>query len=237
MKLGGLSVVSLMLLAACGGDQKTPETPADEGSSDQERRSGPGIGMDAEIGALDEGKVTSTFRKQSSMIASCFEKGSKRLPYLAGEIRFQVRVDTSGKAKSVHALDSNLGDLDTEECMMAALEGTSWPAPEGGREGIAESPFTFEAGSGTRPPVDLDASAIEKDAEKIRGVVIECKRSSGAHKLKTTVYIDADGSVKASGVSGPDAASRQAGRCVADGVKALKLGSPGSYAGKITLED
>lgn len=237
MKLGGISLLSFVLLAACGGDQKTPETPTDEGASDSGHRSGPGIGMDAEIGALDEGKVTSTFQKQSSKIAGCFEKGSKRLPYLAGEIRFQVRVDTSGKAKSVHALDSNLGDLDTEECMMAALESTSWPAPEGGREGIAESPFTFDAGSGTRPPVDLDASAIGKDADKIRGVVGDCKKSSGAAKLKATVYIDSDGSVKASGVSGPDAASRQAGRCVADGVKALKLSSPGSYAGKITLED
>ena len=59
--------------------------------------------------------------KQSSKIASCFDKGSKRLPYLAGEVRFQVRVDTSGKAKSVHAIDSHLGDVETEECMMIAL--------------------------------------------------------------------------------------------------------------------
>lgn len=241
MQLGGLarvgSVVACLIVTACGGGQETPQTPTDDGAAEQGHRSGPSMGMDADIGALDEGKVTSVFQKQSSKIASCFEKGARRLPYLAGEIRFQVRVDLSGKAKSVHALDSSLGDHDTEECMMHALESTTWPAPEGGREGIAESPFTFDAGGAARPPVDLDASALGKDADKLHDVVSGCRSSSGAGKLKATIYVEADGTVKASGVSGPDAASRQAGRCVADGVKALKLASPGSYAGKIVVED
>jgi len=236
MRLGGISLLSLVLVA-CGGGQEVPLTPTQDGDVGKAHRNGPGIGMDAEIGALDEGKVRSTFQKQSSKIASCFDKGSKRVPYLAGEIRFQVRIDTSGKAKSVHAIDSNLGDVETEECMMIALEAASWPAPEGGREGIAESPFAFDPGGSTRPPVDLEASAIGEDEGKIRGVLGDCKRSSGTGKLKATLYIDADGSVKAVGVSGPDAASRKAARCVSDGAKALKLASPGSYAGKITLEE
>ncbi len=222
--------------AACGGGQEQPATPEGDGDG-ASRPSGPQMGMDAEIGALDEGKVRSTFQKQASRLSGCFEKGASRLPYLAGEIRFHVRVDPSGNAKSVHAVDSSLGDLETEECMMRALEGASWPAPQGGREGIAESPFAFDPGGSTRPPVDLEASTLGADEAKVRGVLGECRSSSGAGHLKATVYIEADGSVKAVGVSGEDAASRKAGRCVADGLKKMKLSSPGSYAGKVTIAD
>lgn len=226
---------SLGLAAGCGGTDEQPVTPTDEPSASGPR--GPRLDMDAEIGALDEGKVRSTFEKQSSKIAGCFEKGSSRLPYLAGEIRFHIRVDQSGKAKSVHAIDSSLGDLETEECMIRALESASWPPPEGGREGIAESPFTFDAGGSTRPPVDLEPSTLGKEEAKVRDVIADCKRSSGAGRLKTTMYVEADGNVKAVGVSGESATSREAARCVSDGVRELKLPSPGSYAGKVVITD
>lgn len=230
------SLLSFVALATgCGGSGEQPQTAADSG--DAPRPSGPSLNMDAEIGALDEGKVRSTFEKQSRQISSCFEKGSSRLPYLAGEIRFHVRVDQGGKAKSVHAIDSSLGDLETEECMIRALEGASWPAPEGGREGIAESPFSFDPGGSTRPPVDLEPSTLGKDESKVRDVLASCRSSSGAGRLKATMYLETDGQVKAVGVSGEDPASRAAAKCVADGVRDLKLPSPGSYAGKVTLSD
>ncbi len=219
----------------CGGSEEQPRTPVDEPVDARPR--GPQLNMDADIGALDEGKVRSTFEKQSKKIASCFEKGSSRLPYLAGEIRFHIRVGQSGKAKSVHAIDSNLGDLETEECMISALEGASWPAPEGGREGIAESPFSFDPGGSTRPPVDIEPSTLGKEESKVRAVIASCKSSSGAGRLKTTIYVEADGHVKAVGVSGEDPASRPAAKCVSDGVRELKLPSPGSYAGKVVIDD
>jgi hypothetical protein len=231
-----LSLATLVLLAAgCGGSDEQPVTPTDEPSSTRPR--GPQLNMDADIGALDEGKVRSTFEKQSKKISSCFEKGSSRLPYMAGEIRFHIRVDQSGKAKSVHAIDSSLGDLETEECMISALESASWPAPEGGREGIAESPFSFDPGGSTRPPVDIEPSTLGKEEAKVREVIAGCKSSSGAGRLKTTIYVEADGKVKAVGVSGEDPASRPAAKCVSDGIRELKLPSPGSYAGKVVLTD
>lgn len=236
--LAATSVVLLSTLLApgCGSTDEQPRTAAD-GDGVQQGPRGPGLAMDAEIGALDEGKVRSTFEKQASKISTCFEKGSSRVPYLAGEIRFHVRVDQGGHAKSVHAVDSSLGDVETEECMMRALEGASWPAPEGGREGIAESPFAFDPGGSTRPPVDLEPSTLGDDEAKVRDVIASCRRSSGSGRLKATMYLEADGAVQAVGVSGEDPASRAAARCVADGVRELKLPSPGSYAGKLTLTD
>lgn len=229
-----LSTVALLVLAACGGGQEAPQVPT-EGDPGGARPAGPQLGMDAEIGALDEGKVRSVFQKLSGKLSGCFEKGAGRLPYLAGEIRFHVRVDGDGRAKSVHATDSSLGDVETEECMMRALEGASWPTPQGGREGIAESPFAFDPGGGARPPVDLDEGSFGAGASKVKAVVAGCKEGGG--HLKVTVYVETDGAVKAVGVSGDDASSRKAARCVADGVRGLSLPSPGSYAGKLVVSD
>ena len=68
--------------------------------------------------------------------------------------------------------------------------------PQFGREGIAESPFAFDPGGSTRPPVDLEASTLGADEAKVKGVLGECRSSNGAGHLKATIYVEADGSVK-----------------------------------------
>jgi len=192
--------------------------------------------MDADIGALPEGQVTATFQKSQTELGRCVDQGRTRLPYLSGTVHFKVRVGSSGKANEAHLTLSTLGDRDTEACMLGALRSASWPEPVGGREGIAETEFTFDADGGVRMPVDWDLADAGKNVEKAKDAIRRCRSSSGANMLVATVYVQTDGSVLSVGISGDEGAEKAAD-CVSSALKEVKFNSPGSFAAKLVLGD
>src|SRR5262249_47798402 len=151
-----------------------------------------GLSMKSEVGALDESKTTETFNTVSPKLQACFTKGSQRIPYLAGEIRFVVRILESGAAKWAYVKDSTLGDRKTEECMLGVLTGATWPQPVGG-EGVAEKGFTFDAGNDERPPVAWSTENLGKAFEKAKQAITTCRSSSGTAGLKATLYVATNG--------------------------------------------
>lgn len=234
--LARLATLSLVF-ASIGCGSSTPEPAWSDQSSpvDGARRTGPAVSMDADIGALDEAKVLSTFRTAQPAISNCLTRGAERLPYLAGRVRFHVRVDQSGKATSVHLEASDIGDRTTEECMLRVLAEKSWPAPEGGREGIAETEFSFDPPGNARPPVDWSLANAGKGGEMFEAELSRCKREAGAGDLTAVAYVDTDGKVLAIGVSGEDARVEAAADCVVAAAKAAELSSPGSWVAKLQL--
>jgi hypothetical protein len=226
-----------LLFASLGCGSSTPEPAWSEQSSpvDGARRTGPAVAMDADIGALDEAKVLSTFQSAQPAISRCLTNGAERLPYLAGRVRFHVRVDQSGKATSVHLEASDIGDRTTEQCMLRALAQKSWPSPEGGREGIAKTEFSFDPPGNARPPVDWSLANAGKGGEKLETELERCKREAGAEDLTAVAYVDTDGKVLAIGVSGSDPKVEVAADCVVAAAKAAELSSPGSWVAKLHL--
>lgn len=220
---------------ACGSSTPEPASSDQSTAVDGPRRTGPAVSMDADIGALDEAKVLSTFQSAQSAISSCLTRGAERLPYLAGRVRFHVRVDQAGKATSVHLEASDIGDRTTEECMLRALAQKSWPAPEGGREGIAKTEFSFDPPGNARPPVDWSLANAGKGGEKLEVELARCKREAGAEDLSAVAYVDTDGKVLAIGVSGSDPRVEAAADCVVSAAKAAELSSPGSWVAKLHL--
>jgi len=167
VRLASLSLLFGSL--ACGSSTPEPASSDQSTAVDGQKRTGPAVSMDADIGALDEAKVLSTFQSAQSAISSCLTRGAERLPYLAGRVRFHVRVDQAGKATSVHLEASDIGDRTTEECMLRALSQKSWPAPEGGREGIAKTEFSFDPPGNARPAGRLVARERRQGRREARG--------------------------------------------------------------------
>lgn len=221
--------------AGCGGSQEAIKEPVNEPTSDGgPRRSS--LGVSAEIGALDEGQVKQAFKKASPKIEKCYVDGTQRVPYLAGEVRIKVRVTREGRARWLYVMDSTLGDRVTEDCMLGALKGITWPSPVDGEEGFADSGFSFAPGGDERMPVDwtpeqLGAPYVKEAKPKLA----KCRTEAGAGPLKATLYVDTDGKAGAVGVSASDEKGEGAVRCVVDTLSAIKFPSPGSFASKVTV--
>jgi hypothetical protein len=229
-----LPLLAAALALGCGS--KPPATVATDGAptTSPERIDKPPT-VEAEVGAMSEEKVASTFRGASDALMECLSSGSRELPYLGGTIRFRLIVDAKGKALTAHLKESTLGHRATERCMLEALRTRTWPAPVGGRTGIAETEFAFDPPGGTRPPVALTAASVGKAAGDVRGALASCGASSRAKGLAATLYVDPSGKVLGAGLSGSDPSTEEAADCVMRAIEGLSFPSPGSWVGKLTV--
>ncbi len=211
--------------------------PSSKGASEH-RTSGPSV--ESEIGALDDTRVKQTFEHLSGRLTGCFSKGAQRIAYLAGDVRFVVRVARDGAARWVFVKDSTLGDRETELCMVGALKAASWPRPQGG-EGLAENSFSFDPGGEERPPVAWSPEQLGAAQKEGPGAprTAQCGRSqrAGGHhgRSRATMYVETDGKASAVGVASGDEKGDAAADCVIGALKGLKYPSPGSYASKVSV--
>src|SRR5262245_59616745 len=97
-----------VIASACGAAPQPVESSNKERGTQSSSRST--ISVESEIGALDEEKVQATFKRIEPALMACFGKGSRDLPYLAGDVRFVVRVNRKGQAVLAYVKDSTLGD-------------------------------------------------------------------------------------------------------------------------------
>ena len=226
---GCLFAAAIGCTAAAPPPAEEPKPTVVEGSH---RTSGPSV--ESEIGGLDDLAVKKKFTALANPLSGCFAQGSQRIAYLAGEVRFVVRVTKDGSARWVYVKDSTLGDRETEACMLGVLKGASWPRPQGG-EGLAENSFTFEPGGEERPPVAWSPEQLGGAHRKAKSELSRCKKQAGTKSIKATMYVETDGKAAAVGVASGDEKGDAAASCVIDALKALKFPSPGSYASKVSV--
>ncbi len=229
----------IFVAIAASGCGAVPPPPAEDGGARPAETGGAyhphqGIGAESEIGGLDESKVKQVFQRSAARLSACYDKGAERLPYLAGDIHFRLRITPTGSVRWAHVKDSSLGDRATEECMLAILKSASWPLPQGG-EGLAENSFTFEPGSDERPPVAWSPEQLGQPFRKAKGALAKCRSGAGTGPMKATLYVDTDGKASAVGVATADERGEAAVSCVIDTLKGLTFPSPGSYASKVSV--
>lgn len=231
----GTTMLGLAFVLACGATNPEVTEPTTEASPDRGSRPST-LSLEAEIGALDERAVTAAFNDSIDGMMKCFKKGIERVPYLAGVVRISVRVPAEGSVRPFMK-SSTLGDRVTEACMLEAIEKRSWPAPVGGKVGLAENEFTFDPQEGTREPVEWNRSDAGDSVDQALEELRRCGKHASGATLSATLYVETDGSVASVGVAGNDPSVEGAADCVVDAMKALKFNSPGSFAAKLTLNE
>jgi len=164
-------------VVGCGSSAPPPKVEGDTPERAISHHGGGGPSVESEIGGLNEEKVSATFQRAASKLQDCYNKGVERLPFLAGEVQFMVRVAKDGSARWAFVKDSNLGDHESEACMVRVLKAATWPRPEGG-EGLAENAFTFQPSADERMPVDVDAAQLGAPFEKIKPDLSRCRSSA-----------------------------------------------------------
>jgi len=223
------------MLAACGGGgQEGPARSADDESARTERSEGSGMAASAEIGALDEAKVTQTFQSAQGELQKCLTEGAQRNELEGGDIAFFVKIGKDGRVIHAHAEQSTLGDRETEKCMLNVLKRKRWPEPQGGDAGLARNSFGFDMPNDVRPPTQWDEERVSSTVSDLSPKLGSCRRGVKG-SLTATVYVDPDGAALSAGVAASDESGENAADCVAEVLKSAKFPSPGSWPAKVTF--
>jgi hypothetical protein len=220
-----------LVLVGCGGSKPEVKEPEPEPVA-QHEATGPKLAVAQELGSIDPGEVQKAWNRLQGDFDRCRKTGQERIEYIHGDMKFFIRVGQDGGVKWTYLEDSNLGDRDTEKCLLDVITRARWPKPEGGDAEIRNS-LGFDADG--RPPspwsTDKIAALLGKNDRDLR----KCKGRERA-TFHVTLYVTPnhkDGKVQAIGVSAPVKDASDAIECIIGEVKGWKLPSPGSWGAKV----
>jgi hypothetical protein len=228
------SGVFLVSLFGCGGGETPPAKSANDEETPREHADRPSMSASADIGALDEGKVTQTFHGAQGSLEKCLAAGAGRNELEGGDIAFLVKIGKDGRVVHAHAEKSTLGDRETEKCMLDALRHRSWPEPQGGDLGLARNSFGFDMPNDARPPTAWEASRVQETLGSLSGKIASCKHRTRGD-LTATVYVDPEGSAVSVGIASSDDSGEDAADCLVSVLKDAKYPSPGSWPAKVSF--
>lgn len=222
-----------LALSACSSPPKPAAAPSEpEPEAEAPVQPSGGMGAMAEIGGLDEKKVRASFESALDGLQSCLSEGSRLNEMMGGSIEFAVKVNAEREAANVWAVESSLGQRETERCMFDALRQVSWPAPVGGMFGIAKNSFEFDLPKGVKPPTAWDAGRVSDVVEELGPKMDEC--TGGRHgDVLVTLYVGADGKAISGGASSNSETEDDAVDCVLGALLSASYPSPGDYPAKV----
>src|SRR5690554_2136870 len=230
----GALLTGLFGLVGCGGSDKPAESPNSEWVVEDDTDTHEELDVMQEFGGMNQEKVDRTFKKAYPALAQCLMEGQRRVKFLGGDVQFLVKVDMTGKARHAHIEESNLGDYETEQCMLDALKSHRWPKPVGGRIGLARSSIGFDPPSDVRPPVAWS----DQDIQRVLGTLSsDLSACGGGGPFFLTAYVKTNGGVLSVGVAHSDEQGDATARCLVETVKNATFGSPGSWPAKVSFRD
>jgi hypothetical protein len=209
--------------------------PAEEQSSGGEVQNGTdadGVSISGLMGTIRRDQIENALNPRMTRFTRCFAQRMGDVEYLGGDIRMSFRVHTDGTVAWVYPADSDIGDRDTERCVIEVARSTRFPRPRGGEAEFSWG-FGMDPPDDVRPPLRWEASALGERAEDVAALGAECG-ARGAYRV--TAYVAPEGAVVAAGGTMPDAESETALECILERVRAMEMPDPGSYPAKITFE-
>ncbi len=173
---------------------------------------------DSEIGGLSYDNYEDAFKQLWPKVAGCLESGARRVEWIGGEFEVVMRVSRRGSVKWAYVSESDLGDRDTERCVLDLIRDRSWPRPKSG-DGIARKRFSMEPAVAAR---DMEPSRLGKSLFYARTKARRCVEGIDG-EFHATAYIDRKGQVLTAGVAPPNEAGESVADCVVDALKAARM--------------
>jgi hypothetical protein len=225
---------TLAVLAACAfacGSEPPPKAP-EPAQDESQHEVKPTLKTRSELGTVDADLVSAAFHKLQDQLTSCYAQGQQRIEMLAGNVKFFVRIGEDGSAKWTYFEESDLGDRDTEKCLLDAVMSAHWPKPDGGD---AEARYTMEFPAQGRPATDWSSDKIAAALGKHGEAIDDCKSGTSA-SFRATMYVGPGGRVLGAGVQTSSRDGAEKCDCLSHALRKLKgLPSPGSWPAKVTF--
>ncbi len=219
------------LSLACGG--APPPPPEAPHVDEKPQASRPALKMKSELGTVDPGAIKKAFSTLDGAFMDCQKHALGRIEVLAGTAKFFLRIAEDGSAKYAYLEDSEVGDRDTEKCLLDAVRAASWPKPDGGE---AEVRYGMELPlQSTRPPNDWASEKVTGALAKQGEAFDKCKAGAGG-TFRATMYVGHGGKVLGAGVAADSRDGADKADCLAEALLKMKgLPSPGSWPAKVSF--
>ena len=228
--LATVCTVACLALTACGGE---PPPKAAEPVQPESHEVKPALKMRSELGIVDPDAVKRSFARLEDRFMSCQKRGLERVDVLSGAVKFFLRIGEDGRLKWAHLEETELGDRDTEKCLIDVVMSASWPKPD---SGDAEARYSMELPlQATRPANDWSADRITSTLGKHARAIDKCKAGASA-SFRATMYVGPGGKVLAAGVAMSSKDGEDKADCLAKVLAGLRgLPSPGSWPAKVSF--
>lgn len=229
-----VACVSSVQLAAlgCGGTEPPPRPP--EARRPEPQRAVPLVARtSSELGSVDPAAVKHAFGALDDRFMDCQRRALDRVEVLAGSLKLFLRIGPDGSARWAYLEDSDLGDRDTEKCLIDVVMGATWPKPDGGDAEVRHSmELPLQA---ARPPSDWSSDKITGALSRNGEAIDRCKAGASA-TFHATMYVAPGGKVLSAGVATSTREGEEKVDCLAKAlVKMRGLPSPGSWPAKVTF--
>jgi hypothetical protein len=223
--------VPWLLVCACGGSEPPAKEPENDARQETHEVK-PALRTRSELGTVDPGAVQEVFHRLADRFADCQKQGLDRVEVLSGNVKFFVRIGENGSAKWAYLEDgSDVGDRDTEKCLVDVVTGARWPRPDGGD---AEARYSIELPATGRPATDWSSDKIASVLGKNGDAIDRCK--GGAGGFHATMYVGPGGKVLAASVVVSRKDGDDRAECLVKVLEKMKgLPSPGSWPAKVSF--
>jgi hypothetical protein len=218
--------------ANCGGDAPPPRAP-DTYREPESPPPKPALSTRSELGTVDPDAVKQVFHLLNDRFSKCQESRLEHIEVLSGPVKFFVRIGEDGAARWAYLEESELGDRDTEKCLVAAALEARWPRPQGGE---AEVRYSMDLPlQASRPPNDWNSDKVVRALVSHGHAIAECKAGASV-PFRATMYVGPGGHVLAAGVAMSSRDDESKADCLAELLTKMKgLPSPGSWPAKVSF--
>jgi hypothetical protein len=218
----------------CGGEQPPPKAPEVTQQEAPPRAKRPALKVSGELGSVDPGAVKKAFGALDDQFMGCQKRALDRVEVLSGSVKFFVRIGEDGAARWTYLEGSELGDRETEKCLLDAVRGAQWPKPDGGD---AEARYGMELPlQSTRPANDWSSDKVAAALGKHGDAIDKCKAGASG-KFHATMYVGPGGKVLAAGMATSTKDGDDKVDCLTEVLLKMKgLPSPGSWPAKVGFD-
>jgi hypothetical protein len=233
-----LTWVVACIWAGCGGSAATTPQSEERSSGAEpfhlttESEADDGFEVEGLDGSIDAHSVEVAVNASISSFAECFGSRYDAVEVLSGDFTIGFRIARDGAVITARLLRSNVGDRETEHCLVRVARNVRFPRPNGG-EADASHSLTMELPEDVRPPVTWPVDKSQKLVSTNGGAALKLHCGAEAAEVVVTAYVRRGGKVISVGASGDVEAS--ALDCLADGVKGWRFSDPGSYPAKVSV--
>jgi hypothetical protein len=222
------------LIVGCGGGEPPPKEAQAERDEGPPPAAKPSLKVRSELGSIDPGAVKQAFSALDDKFTGCQKQGLDRIEVLAGSVKFFVRIGEDGAARYSYLEGSELGDRETEKCLLGVVMAARWPKPDGGE---AEARYEMELPlQSTRPASDWSPDKVAGALGKRGDAIDKCKAGASA-SFHATMYVGPGGKVLGAGVATSAKDGEDHLDCLAEVLRKMKgLPSPGSWPAKVGFD-
>jgi hypothetical protein len=216
----------------CGGEEPPPKPPVAVRPAPQ--RAVPLVAKASqELGSVDPAAIKRAFGALDDKYMDCQKRALDRVEVLSGSLKFFLRIGSDGSARWAYLEESELGDRETEKCMVDAVVSARWPKPDGGD---AEVRYSMELPlQATRPPSDWSPEKVAGALSRAGDAIDRCKDGEST-TFHATMYVGPGGKVLSAGVAMSGKAGEDRADCLAKALVKMKgLPSPGSWPAKVSF--